>query len=75
MRQVEAHRVRSCFTCFSYAILAQNIKVDMSIVGSRPVLFNQDDLITLRTESEVHKLTLGLTGWVQINGRDELPNS
>ena len=46
---------------------------DMSIVGPRPALFNQDDLIALRTEKGVHKLTPGLTGWAQINGRDELP--
>jgi len=46
---------------------------DMSIVGPRPALFNQDDLIALRTEKKVHQLTPGLTGWAQINGRDELP--
>lgn len=46
---------------------------DMSIVGPRPALFNQDDLIALRTEKGVHQLTPGLTGWAQINGRDELP--
>ena len=46
---------------------------DMSIVGPRPALFNQDDLIALRTEKGVHRLTPGLTGWAQINGRDELP--
>lgn len=46
---------------------------DMSIVGPRPALFNQDDLIALRTEKGVHNLTPGLTGWAQINGRDELP--
>lgn len=46
---------------------------DMSIVGPRPALYNQDDLIALRTERGVHKLTPGLTGWAQINGRDELP--
>lgn len=46
---------------------------DMSIVGPRPALFNQYDLIALRTERGVHKLTPGLTGWAQINGRDELP--
>jgi O-antigen biosynthesis protein WbqP len=44
----------------------------MSIVGPRPALFNQDDLIALRTEAGVHTLTPGLTGWAQINGRDEL---
>ena len=46
---------------------------DMSIVGPRPALFNQDDLVALRTEKGVHRLTPGLTGWAQINGRDELP--
>lgn len=48
-------------------------KGDMSFVGPRPALFNQDDLIALRTEKGVHVLTPGLTGWAQINGRDELP--
>ncbi|NJC41285.1 O-antigen biosynthesis protein WbqP [Brevundimonas alba] len=46
---------------------------DMSIVGPRPALFNQDDLIALRTELGVHRLRPGLTGWAQVNGRDELP--
>ena len=46
---------------------------DMSFVGPRPALFNQDDLIALRTERGVHELVPGLTGWAQINGRDELP--
>ncbi|MRS98710.1 sugar transferase [Ralstonia pickettii] len=46
---------------------------DMSFVGPRPALFNQDDLIALRTESGVHHLVPGLTGWAQVNGRDELP--
>lgn len=46
---------------------------DMSFVGPRPALFNQDDLIKLRTEKGVHNLIPGLTGWAQINGRDELP--
>lgn len=49
------------------------LKGDMSFVGPRPALFNQDDLISLRTEKGVHTLTPGLTGWAQINGRDELP--
>jgi len=48
-------------------------KGDMSFVGPRPALFNQGDLITLRTEKGVHTLVPGLTGWAQINGRDELP--
>ena len=49
------------------------IRGDMSAVGPRPALFNQDDLVKLRTEAGVHKLLPGLTGWAQINGRDELP--
>ena len=48
------------------------LKGDMSFVGPRPALFNQGDLIALRTEVGVHKLLPGLTGWAQINGRDEL---
>ena len=47
-------------------------KGDMSFVGPRPALFNQDDLITLRTEKGVDQLVPGLTGWAQINGRDDL---
>jgi len=46
---------------------------DMSFVGPRPALFNQDDLVALRTAHGVHVLMPGLTGWAQINGRDELP--
>jgi O-antigen biosynthesis protein WbqP len=46
---------------------------NMSFVGPRPALYNQDDLITLRTERQVHTLLPGLTGWAQVNGRDELP--
>lgn len=49
------------------------LKGDMSFVGPRPALFNQEDLIALRTKKGVHKLVPGLTGWAQINGRDELP--
>lgn len=49
------------------------LKGDMSFVGPRPALFNQDDLIELRTQAGVHLLQPGLTGWAQINGRDELP--
>lgn len=45
---------------------------DMSFVGPRPALFNQDDLIALRTSAGVHALLPGLTGWAQVNGRDEL---
>jgi O-antigen biosynthesis protein WbqP len=46
---------------------------DLSLVGPRPALFNQHDLVELRTERGVHVLVPGLTGWAQINGRDELP--
>lgn len=46
---------------------------DMSFVGPRPALFNQQDLIAMRTEQGVHTLMPGLTGWAQVNGRDELP--
>lgn len=46
---------------------------DMSFVGPRPALFNQSDLIQLRTQQGVHELLPGLTGWAQVNGRDEIP--
>jgi len=46
---------------------------DMSFVGPRPALFNQDDLVAMRTEGGVHEMVPGLTGWAQVNGRDELP--
>ena len=49
------------------------LKGEMSFVGPRPALFNQDDLIGLRTEKSVDKVLPGLTGWAQVNGRDELP--
>jgi len=49
------------------------LKGDMSFVGPRPALFNQYDLIALRTEKGIHELLPGLTGWAQVNGRDELP--
>ncbi len=49
------------------------LRGDMSFVGPRPALFNQDDLIALRTRYGVDQMTPGLTGWAQINGRDELP--
>jgi O-antigen biosynthesis protein WbqP len=49
------------------------LRGDMSFVGPRPALFNQDDLIALRTEKNMHELVPGLTGWAQVNGRDELP--
>ena len=50
------------------------IRGDMSFVGPRPALYNQDDLIALRTQYGIDALTPGLTGWAQINGRDELPD-
>ena len=46
---------------------------NMSFVGPRPALFNQDDLVKLRTEKGMHTLTPGITGWAQVNGRDDLP--
>ena len=49
------------------------LKGDMSFVGPRPALFNQDDLIRLRTLKGVHKIVPGITGWAQVNGRDDLP--
>lgn len=49
------------------------LRGDMSFVGPRPALYNQYDLVTLRTQCGVHELVPGLTGWAQINGRDELP--
>jgi O-antigen biosynthesis protein WbqP len=49
------------------------VKGDMSFVGPRPALFNQHDLVALRTQAGVHILVPGLTGWAQVNGRDELP--
>jgi O-antigen biosynthesis protein WbqP len=49
------------------------MKGEMGFVGPRPALFNQDDLIELRTEKGINKLVPGLTGWAQVNGRDELP--
>ncbi|MBO6788900.1 MAG: sugar transferase [Dinoroseobacter sp.] len=49
------------------------LRGDMSFVGPRPALFNQDDLIAARTERGIHALVPGLTGWAQVNGRDDLP--
>ena len=46
---------------------------DISFVGPRPALYNQDDLIELRTAKGIHKISPGITGWAQVNGRDELP--
>ena len=53
--------------------LVSVLKGDMSLVGPRPALFNQDDLVALRTQAGVQVLRPGLTGWAQVNGRDELP--
>ncbi len=49
------------------------LKGDMSFIGPRPALYNQDDLIKLRTEKGIHRLIPGITGWAQVNGRDDLP--
>ena len=49
------------------------VKGDMSFVGPRPALFNQDDLVELRTAKGIHKIIPGITGWAQVNGRDDLP--
>jgi len=49
------------------------LKGDISFVGPRPALYNQDDLVELRTGEGIHKLIPGITGWAQVNGRDELP--
>ena len=49
------------------------MKGDMSFVGPRPALFNQEDLIALRTQKGVHQIIPGITGWAQINGRDDIP--
>ena len=49
------------------------LKGEMNLVGPRPALYNQDDLKELRTKLGIHKLAPGVTGWAQINGRDELP--
>jgi O-antigen biosynthesis protein WbqP len=49
------------------------LKGDMSFVGPRPALYNQDDLIELRTKKGIHELVPGITGWAQVNGRDILP--
>lgn len=49
------------------------LRGDMSIVGPRPALFNQQNLIQMRTENGIHGIRPGLTGWAQVNGRDELP--
>ena len=60
---------------FSFDELPQLINIlkgDMIFIGPRPALYNQDDLIALRTQAGVHSLMPGVTGWAQVNGRDEL---
>jgi O-antigen biosynthesis protein WbqP len=49
------------------------LKGHMSFIGPRPALFNQDDLIELRTNKGIHKLVPGITGWAQVNDRDDIP--
>ena len=51
------------------------LKGDLAVIGPRPALFNQDDLISLRTQMGIHTIRPGLTGWAQVNGRDDLPIS
>ena len=60
------------FSLDEFPQLFSVLKGDMSFVGPRPALFNQDDLIALRSEKSVDKLLPGITGWAQVNGRDEL---
>ena len=70
--------IGTCLRKFSLDELPQLLSIfkgDMSFVGPRPALFNQHDLIALRTENGVHQLVPGLTGWAQVNGRDEIPVS
>ena len=64
---------RSHLTPIGSFLRKSSLAGDMSFVGPRPALFNQQDLIALRTEQGVHTLVPGLTGWAQVNGRDELP--
>lgn len=49
------------------------LKGDMSIIGPRPALYNQDDLIELRSKKGIHRIVPGVTGWAQVNGRDDIP--
>ena len=49
------------------------LKGDMSFIGPRPALYNQDDLVYLRTKKGIHRLVPGVTGWAQVNGRDDIP--
>ena len=61
------------FSLDEFPQLFSILKGDMSFVGPRPALYNQDDLISMRREKGVDQLLPGLTGWAQVNGRDELP--
>ncbi|MCX5854732.1 MAG: sugar transferase [Deltaproteobacteria bacterium] len=68
--------VGSCLRKFSLDELPQLwsiLKGDMSFIGPRPALYNQDDLIGLRSKRGIHRLVPGVTGWAQVNGRDDIP--
>ena len=68
--------IGSCLRTFSLDELPQLwsiLKGHMSVIGQRPALFNQDDLIELRTNKGIHKLVPGIMGWAQVNGRDDIP--
>jgi O-antigen biosynthesis protein WbqP len=72
--QVASHMLASPEKWFTpVGSLLRRTSLDMSFVGPRPALYNQHDLIALRTERGVHELVPGITGWAQINGRDECP--
>ncbi len=69
-------RVGSFLRKFSLDELPQLLSIlkgDMSLIGPRPALYNQDDLIELRTKKGIHRLIPGVTGWAQVNGRDDIP--
>ena len=78
MENPEAYLIRGGGFLRKYSLdelpqLLNILKGDMSFVGPRPALFNQDDLVELRTGKGIHKLVPGVTGWAQVNGRDDLP--
>ena len=78
LRDPDAHitpigRILRSYSLDEVPQLLSVLRGDMSLVGPRPALFNQDDLVVLRTERGIHILVPGLTGWAQVNGRDELP--
>ncbi len=78
MKNPESYLIRGGAFLRKYSLdelpqLFNVLKGDMSFVGPRPALFNQDDLVTLRTQKGIHRLVPGITGWAQINGRDDLP--